>query len=52
MQINFFGIFRPTRHELDAIEQLGNPGWNWDSLLHYMKKVSGLQYDMPIMLIL
>lgn len=33
------GIFRPTKYELDAIEQLGNPGWNWDSLLHYFKKV-------------
>jgi choline dehydrogenase-like flavoprotein len=34
------GIFRPSKDELDAIEELGNPGWNWDSLLYYIKKVS------------
>ena len=30
---------RPSREELNAIEELGNPSWNWDSFFHYMKKV-------------
>ncbi len=33
-------MFRPSKEELDALEVLGNKGWNWDSLLHYMKKAS------------
>ena len=32
-------MFRPSKEELDALEVLGNKGWNWDSLLHYTKKV-------------
>ncbi|EKM52284.1 uncharacterized protein PHACADRAFT_260581 [Phanerochaete carnosa HHB-10118-sp] len=40
---NFLGIFRPSKDEIDAIEELGNPGWNWDSLLYYLKKSEGLQ---------
>ncbi|PPQ96418.1 hypothetical protein CVT26_005097 [Gymnopilus dilepis] len=35
---NFLGMFRPSKEELDALEALGNPGWNWASLLEYMKK--------------
>lgn len=34
------GMFRPSKTEVDALEKdLGLKGWNWDSLLHYMKKV-------------
>ncbi|KAF8965919.1 alcohol oxidase [Flammula alnicola] len=29
---------RPSREEFDALEGLGNVGWNWESLLGYMKK--------------
>ncbi|EJD00188.1 alcohol oxidase [Fomitiporia mediterranea MF3/22] len=36
--INFMGMFHPSKSECDALERLGNKGWNWDSLLHYMKK--------------
>ena len=39
-QNNFMAYVRPTKDELDAFERLGNPDWNWDSLLKYMKKVS------------
>ncbi|KAF8195006.1 alcohol oxidase [Pholiota molesta] len=35
---NFLGMFRPSREEFDALEKLGNKGWNWESLLGYMKK--------------
>ncbi|KAI0702954.1 GMC oxidoreductase [Cerioporus squamosus] len=34
-----FGLFdRGSAAEYDAIEALGNPGWNWNSLLKYFKK--------------
>ncbi|KAH9481557.1 Dehydrogenase mpl7 [Psilocybe cubensis] len=36
--INFMGLFRPSRAEYDALEGLGNKGWNWENLLGYMKK--------------
>lgn len=29
---------RPHRQEVDAWEELGNAGWNWDALLPYYKK--------------
>lgn len=32
-QINFLGMVRPSKDEYDAIEELGNKGWNWHSLL-------------------
>ncbi|KIP05965.1 hypothetical protein PHLGIDRAFT_128561 [Phlebiopsis gigantea 11061_1 CR5-6] len=41
--LNFMGMFRPSKIEIDAIEELGNPGWNWDSLSHYFKKSEALQ---------
>ena len=39
MQLNLLAMARPGKVELDALEELGNPGWNWDNLLGYMKKV-------------
>lgn len=33
------GLFRPSKIEYDALEGLGNKGWNWENLLGYMKKV-------------
>ena len=38
--LNNLAFVRPVSEELDAFEQLGNPGWNWNNLLEYMKKVS------------
>ncbi|KAF9476809.1 FAD/NAD(P)-binding domain-containing protein [Pholiota conissans] len=35
---NFLGMFRPSKEEFDALEKLGNQGWNWESMLYYMKK--------------
>lgn len=37
-QINFLGIVRPSKEEYDAIEELGNKGWNWHSLLEATKR--------------
>ncbi|EIN08374.1 alcohol oxidase [Punctularia strigosozonata HHB-11173 SS5] len=36
--LNLLGLNRASAAEYDAIEQLGNPGWNWQSFLKYMKK--------------
>ncbi|KAE9406056.1 GMC oxidoreductase [Gymnopus androsaceus JB14] len=36
--LNFLGLFRPSKQEMNALEALGNPGWNWESMLHYMQK--------------
>ncbi|GJE97030.1 GMC oxidoreductase [Phanerochaete sordida] len=41
--INYMGVFRPNAAEADALEELGCAGWNWGSLLHYMKKSETLQ---------
>ena len=30
---------RAQRADYDAFEKLGNPGWNWDSLVQYSRKV-------------
>ncbi|KAL0572990.1 hypothetical protein V5O48_008981 [Marasmius crinis-equi] len=36
--INYMYMIRPNKDEFDRIEELGTKGWNWDSILHYMKK--------------
>ncbi|KLO19195.1 alcohol oxidase [Schizopora paradoxa] len=35
--INYLGIFRPSKEEIDSLEKLGNKGWNWESILHSLK---------------
>ena len=29
----------PASHEVDAIEALGNPGWNWNEYVKYQTRV-------------
>ncbi|CBQ68668.1 related to Glucose oxidase [Sporisorium reilianum SRZ2] len=36
--LNFLVWDRSSRYEIDAWEQLGNPGWNWNNLYAAMKK--------------
>jgi choline dehydrogenase-like flavoprotein len=36
--LNFLVWDRSSRYEIDAWEQLGNPGWNWNNLYKAMKK--------------
>ncbi|KAI0332148.1 GMC oxidoreductase [Cubamyces sp. BRFM 1775] len=36
--LNLLGINRASSREYDAFEALGNPGWNWNEFLKYMKK--------------
>ncbi|KAI5120562.1 hypothetical protein M0805_002512 [Coniferiporia weirii] len=37
--INGMVWYRPTKAEIDKLELLGNPGWNWDSLEPYMEAI-------------
>ncbi|KAI0768345.1 GMC oxidoreductase [Trametes elegans] len=37
-QMNFLMWNRPQRQDIDALEALGNPGWNWDRFYEYSKK--------------
>ncbi|KAF9063840.1 alcohol oxidase [Rhodocollybia butyracea] len=39
--INYMVMGRGSREEYDALEALGNPGWNWNSLLPYMEQIEG-----------
>lgn len=36
--INFYVFTHPPASDIDAIEKLGNPGWNWETYLRYSKK--------------
>ncbi|CDO72925.1 GMC oxidoreductase [Trametes cinnabarina] len=36
--LNLLGYSRAAAREYDAIEALGNPGWNWSEFLKYLKK--------------
>ncbi|KAJ6485599.1 alcohol oxidase [Mycena sanguinolenta] len=36
--LNFFLYHRPAKSDIDAFEELGNPGWNWELLERYYKK--------------
>jgi len=38
--VNGMFFARGAAADYDAWEQLGNPGWGWDGLLPYFKKVS------------
>ncbi|KAK7052974.1 hypothetical protein VNI00_004294 [Paramarasmius palmivorus] len=46
--INYLYMARPAKEEFDRLETLGNPGWNWDDVLSYMKKSEKLTpTDLP-----
>ncbi|OOG00609.1 GMC oxidoreductase [Aspergillus carbonarius ITEM 5010] len=36
--INLGMVIYPSRRDIDSWEQLGNPGWNWESLSGYLRK--------------
>uniref|UniRef100_A0A0W0G3U5 Glucose-methanol-choline oxidoreductase N-terminal domain-containing protein n=1 Tax=Moniliophthora roreri TaxID=221103 RepID=A0A0W0G3U5_MONRR len=36
--MNFFMYHRPAKSDINALEKLGNPGWNWETLRKYYKK--------------
>jgi hypothetical protein len=33
--MNFLCWIKPPSQDVDAIERLGNPGWNWDDFQKY-----------------
>ncbi|THH04060.1 hypothetical protein EW145_g5799 [Phellinidium pouzarii] len=39
MIVNGMVWYRPTKAEIDKLETLGNPGWNWDALEPYMEAI-------------
>ncbi|TCD63417.1 hypothetical protein EIP91_005416 [Steccherinum ochraceum] len=39
--INFMCYLRPSKDDIDDIERLGNPGWNWAHLDRLIKKLEG-----------
>lgn len=43
LSVNGMLWYRPTRAEIDKLETLGNPGWNWNTLgpVHDQKNVCG-----------
>ncbi|KAJ7199539.1 alcohol oxidase [Mycena rebaudengoi] len=54
--INFFMYHRPANSDIDAFEELGNAGWNWDLLKKYymkaehfiapLEKIDTMSYDL------
>ncbi|KAH9943228.1 alcohol oxidase [Epithele typhae] len=40
-QINFLVHIKPPAEDVDAIERLGNPGWNWKNLQKYIHRAEG-----------
>ncbi|KAH9481035.1 Dehydrogenase [Psilocybe cubensis] len=45
--INFYAWTRPPAKDVDAIERLGNPGWNWDDFVKYSKKSETFRSPLP-----
>ncbi|KAI0630490.1 GMC oxidoreductase [Trametes polyzona] len=45
--LNLLGFHRAPAAEYDAIEALGNPGWNWEEFLKYMKKSESAKPFVP-----
>ncbi|TCD68662.1 hypothetical protein EIP91_010184 [Steccherinum ochraceum] len=39
--VNFMCYTRPSKDDIDDIERLGNPGWNWNHLNRLLRKVEG-----------
>ncbi|EJT96820.1 GMC oxidoreductase [Dacryopinax primogenitus] len=38
---NFMSYMRPPKEDINAWEELGNPGWNWSNFLTYSKRGEG-----------
>lgn len=36
--MNFYLWSKPPAKDVDAIEKLGNPGWNWEEYMKYSMK--------------
>lgn len=36
--MNFYGWIKPPAQDVDVFEELGNPGWNWESYQRCTKR--------------
>jgi choline dehydrogenase len=45
--LTFFTDWQDLQADYDAWVTLGNPGWGWDDLLPYFKKLSNLSAKIP-----
>lgn len=41
--VNAMAVVRPTKHDLDTWEALGNPGWSYDDCLPVLKRIESDQ---------
>lgn len=39
--VNGMAVTRGSKEDYDAWEQVGSPGWRWDEVLGYFRKVAG-----------
>lgn len=46
--INGAKVDGPPSSQIDAFREFGNPSWNWDEILHYMKKSQNYHEPHPI----
>lgn len=44
--VNMMGVVRPTQHDLDTWESLGNPGWSYEHMLPILRGIEADQ-DFP-----
>jgi choline dehydrogenase len=44
--VNMMGVVRPTQHDLDTWESLGNPGWGYEDTLPVLRRIEADQ-DFP-----
>ncbi|KAK2035178.1 GMC oxidoreductase [Colletotrichum zoysiae] len=45
--VNGMAFDRGSKADYDAWEELGNPGWNWESMFHYFKKSTTFTLPAP-----
>lgn len=41
--VNMMGVVRPTQHDLDTWESLGNPGWSYEDMLPILRRIESDQ---------
>jgi choline dehydrogenase len=41
--VNMMGVVRPTQHDLDTWESLGNPGWSYEDMLPVLRRIENDQ---------
>ena len=52
--MNFYCWIKPPAEDVDAIERLGNPGWNWNNFMKYSQlteKYAFAHLSMPFLIL-